>query len=131
MAPVTNYGSTITFAGVTIGKGQVHDYPEVLTAKVDVTNHGSGGVAEFIPSGLVTLGEITLSILLESGIFSAIKTYITNKTTGTVVISGGGVDTMTFTGFFLSIKRETADATSPDADKATVVIAATGGLTLS
>lgn len=126
----TNYGSTLTHGGVTIGVCMVVDFPEISTGKAVTTNHAGGGVAESIPNGLITLGDITLSVILAAGVLGAINTKIVNKTVATTVISNG-VDTMTFLGYFLSVKAEAADATGPDANKATVVIASTGGITLS
>lgn len=126
----SNYGSTFTFSGASIGACIVIDFPELTTDKLETTNHAGGGVREYIPSGLLGLGDITLSVVIAANVVSALKTYMQNKTVATAVISNG-VDTMTFSAFFTSVKSEGADAQSPDANKATVVIAPTGGLTLS
>ena len=129
-AATSNYGSTLTFGGVTIGACMVIDFPELTTDKMEITNHAGGGVREYIPSGLIGLGDITLSVIAASGVVSALKTYMVNKTVNTAVVANGQ-DTMTFSAFFTSVKPEAADATSPDANKVTVVLSPTGGLTLS
>ena len=126
----SNYGSTLTFSGASIGACQVIDFPELTTDKMETTNHAGGGVREYIPSGLIGLGDITLSVITAASVVSALKTYMTNKTVATTVVANG-VDTMTFSAFFTSVKPEGADATSPDANKVTVVLSPTGGLTLS
>ena len=123
----TNYGSTLTFNGAVIGDCMVIDFPEISTGKVEITNHAGGGVSEYIPSGVVTLGEITLSVLAKAGVKSILTTALSNKTIATCIVANA-VDTFTFSGFILSVKPESADATGPDANKFTVVIAATGAL---
>lgn len=126
----SNYASTLTFNGATIGACMVIDFPELTTGKIEITNHAGGGVAEFIPSGVLTAGDITLSLIDASGVFSALKTYMTNKTIATTVLTDG-IKTLTFSAFFTSVKPEAADATSPDAVKLTVVLSPTGAITPS
>lgn len=124
----SNYGGTLTFNGAAVGACMVLDYPEIATGKAVTTNHAGGGVAESIPNGLVSLGDFTISVILTAGLLAGIKTSIVNKTVASVVLTDA-VETMTFSGYYLSAKKEAADATSPDTIKATVVIAATGGIT--
>ena len=126
----SNYGSTLTFGGVTIGACMVIDFPELSTDKIEITNHAGGGVREHIPSGLLGLGDITLSVITAAGVLSALKTYMQNKTINTAIVANG-VDTMSFSAFFTSVKPEGADAQSPDANKVTVVLSPTGAITLS
>lgn len=128
MAAVTNYGSTFTFNGSSIGKCIIVGFPEVVMDDAETTNHSSGGYAESIPSGLVRVGDLTLSVLDETGVFAAIRLLMTNKTVATAVI-GNGLDTLTGSGWIRSVKVEDADATDPDANKLTVVVACTGSWT--
>lgn len=129
-AATSNYGATLTHGGVAIGACMVIDFPEIITDKAETTNHAGGGVREYIPSGLIGLGDITISVILVAGVLSAIYTKMQNKIIASTVINDG-IETKTFSGFFLSIKEEAADATGPDASKATVVITCTGGITFS
>jgi hypothetical protein len=46
-------------------------------------------------------------------------------------IVADSVDTMTFDGFYQSIKKESADAQNPNLQKVTVVIVPTGGITIT
>ena len=62
-----NYGSLLTFNGSELGKCKVQDYPEPVMGRRSVTNHSSGGVAEQAPNGLVTLGDITLDLIVAAG----------------------------------------------------------------
>jgi len=126
----SNYGSTLTFNGATIGACVVIDFPEISTDKIETTNHAGGGVREYIPSGLRALGDFTLSVIDATGILSALNTYLINKTVATAVLSNG-TTTLTFSAFFTNIKPEAADATGPDANKLTCTLAPTGGITLS
>lgn len=126
----SDYGSTITFGGVAVGKCQVIDFPELATAKINATHHGSGGWSEAIPSGLIEVGDITLMILMENGKLDTYVDHMLAKDVDTVVIANE-VDTMTGEGFFLSVKEEPADATAPNAIRASVVITYTGALTIN
>lgn len=128
MTGTSDYGSTLTFNASSIGKCIVIDFPELATDKINVTNHASGGYSEAIPSGLLTIGDITLMLLCEASKFGNIKDFMEAKTVGTVVISNG-LDTFSGSGFFVSIKEESADAQGPNAVRASVVIAFTGSMT--
>lgn len=125
MTAVTNYGSTFTFNSTTIGKCIVVGFPEFATDAADTTNHSSSGWGENIPNGLIRMGELTLSVLNESGVYSALRTLMVNKTVATAVISNG-IDTITGSAWVKNVKMEDADAQSPDANKLTVVLQATG-----
>ena len=127
----TNYGMTFTFNGSSIGSCQIIEYPEVSTGVVETTDHAGGGVAEFIPSGVLTLGQITLSVICSvASNVTTLDTAMDNKTVANSVISNG-VNTATFSSFIQSIKIESADATGPEANKMTVVIQPTGTIAWS
>jgi hypothetical protein len=126
----SDYGATYTFNSSSIGELLNVDYPEVATDAVETTNHGSGGVREYIPSGLLGVGQFTLLILAASGTLGTLDTAIDNKTVANSVIANG-VDTLTFSSFIVSYQLESADAQSPDADRITVVVQPTGAITLS
>lgn len=128
MAGTSNYGSTFTFNGATIGKCIVIGFPELATAEADITNHSSGGFGESIPNGLIRISDITMSLLDETGVFAALRTYMVNKTIATAVISNNGTP-ITGSAWIKSVKLEDADAQSPDANKLTVVLACTGSWT--
>jgi hypothetical protein len=125
MAAVSDYGSTFTFNGSSIGKCIVVGFPEVSDGGVETTNHSGVGYAESIPSGLKRIGDLTLSVLNESGVYSALRTLQNNKTVATAVV-GNGIDTITGSGWIKSVKGEDADATDPKANSLTVVVACTG-----
>lgn len=124
MAGTSNYGSTWTFANASY-KCIVTGFPEITTDELDSTNHSSGGYAESVPSGLVRVGDITMSVLEESGNFATFQTAMVNKTVATSVIENN-LTTLTGSSFIVSVKMEDADAQSPDVNKLTVVLAATG-----
>lgn len=125
----TNYGSTLTKGGQSIGKCIVTEFPEIKTEKVESTNHSSGGKREYIPNGLIGLEDITVSVIVASGIMAAMYADMEAKTVSEFEISNSE-DTMTFSGFYTSIKPEAADSQNPDLDKLTVVISPTGDLSL-
>lgn len=123
----SNYASTLTKGGTALGKYLVLDFPEIKTNKVESTNHAGGGVREYIPDGLYGLEDITISLIVASGVMSTLLAEVTNKTVSSIVMTSPN-DTMTFDGFITSIKAEGADATAPDVNKATVVLSPTGAI---
>lgn len=124
MAGTSNYGSTWTFNAASY-KCIVTGFPELTTDELDSTNHSSGGYAESVPSGLVRVGNITMSVLEEAGNFATFQTAMVNKTVANSVIENN-LATLTGSSYILSVKQEDADAQSPDVNKLTVVLAATG-----
>ena len=126
----SDYGSTITKGGQAVGKCIVIDFPEISTDKIPTTHHGSGGWGEKIPSGLLNQGDVSLMVLLETGVFDGIVDEMLAKTVDEVVISNE-INTMSFSGFYLTAKQEAADAQAPNAVRASVVIAATGAIAIN
>ena len=126
----SNYGSTFTKGGSSIGACIVIDFPEITMGKVESTNHAGGGVREYIPDGLLGLGDITLSVIVASGVLSSIETELVAKTVSSCVITDS-INTITFSGFYTSVKPEAADAQTPDVSKLTVVLSATGSIAIS
>ena len=125
MTATTNYGSTFTFNGVSLGKWIVIGFPEFATAEADTTNHSSGGFGESIPNGLIRMSDLTMSLLDETGVYLALRALMVNKTIATAIIANG-VNTITGSAWVKSVKPEDADAQSPDANKLTIVMACTG-----
>ena len=128
MAGNTDYGSVLTFGAASLGSCIVTGFPEVVMDEADTTNHSGGGYAESIPTGLVRVGDLTLSLLAEAGMWDDILALQVAKTVDAVEITNG-LDTITGDGWIRSIKVEDADATDPNAIKLTVVIACTGSWT--
>jgi len=126
----SNYASTLLKGGVEVGKALVIDFPELATPKINTTNHASGGWSEAIPSGLIEVGDITVSVIVKDGVLAAIRAEMLAKTISTIAL-GDTVETITGDGFYVSIKKEAADAQSPDVVKATIVLAFTGALTIT
>ena len=126
----TNYASTLTKGGASIGNCLVIDFPEIKTNKIESTNHAGLGLREYIPDGLLGLEDITVSVIVASGVITALDTDVDAKTISAWAVKNS-LNTMTFSGFVTSIKPEAADAQSPDIDKVTVVISPTGGIAFS
>lgn len=131
MAAVSNYGSTFTFNGSSIGKCRIITPPSLEMDDAETTNHSSSGWAESIPGGLIRVGDTTIELLNESGVLSALRTSMVNKTVAAAVITNG-IDTLTSAGAWIkSITPTEADATDPEANGLTIVIANTGALTVA
>ena len=126
----SDYGTTLTKGGVSVGKAMVLDWPELATAKINTTHHASGGWSEGIPSGLIEAGDITIMLLMETGVYAAIVAEMLAKTVSAIVLADE-VDTLTGDGFYLSIKKEAQDAQAPNAVRASVVISFTGELDIT
>lgn len=126
----SNYASTLTFAGAEVGKCLIVDFPELNTPRINTTNHASGGWSEAIPSGLINVGDITLSVIVTDTVLAAIRTAMLARTIDEIIV-GDVVETITADGFYVSAKKEAADAQSPDVIKATIVMAFTGPVVIA
>lgn len=130
MTAESNYGSTFTKGGSSIGKCVVIGFPELSTEKINSTNHASNGKTEYIPSKLIDAGDITLQVIASGTVFSDILTDMENATIEQCVISNP-VDTFTFSGWYLKAKELDADGQNPDMVKVEVTLAITGGVLVS
>jgi hypothetical protein len=125
MAGTSNYGSTLTFNSSAVGPCIVTAFPEVVMDDADTTAHDGTGYASSIPTGLVRVGDLTLSVLAEASTYTTLRAHQTNLTVAAVAITNT-LETITGDGWVKSVKVEDADATDPDALKLTVVFACTG-----
>jgi hypothetical protein len=126
----SNYESSLTKGGTLVGPALVLDFPEMATQKIPTTNHGSGHYGEGIPSGLIILGDITVSVIIQAGTLTTMQDEMEARLVNEIVLADV-LQSMTFDGFYLSVKKEPADAQAPDVIKATVVISPTGPLTIT
>lgn len=124
----TNYGETITKGGQPLGSCRVIKRPKITVGKRSTTNHGSGGWAGSAPNGLKTVDDVSVEVLLEAGVLSTLIADIGGPTEEIVIT--GAFESLTFDGWIVSVDPKDADADSPDTDKATVVIAVTGEVTV-
>lgn len=126
----SNYGGEFHFpSGTVISPCQVLDYPELSMGERNTTNHGSGGWEERRPNGLNAAGDFTLSLLETPGVFGTLNTARAAKTENVCYLKDP-VNGLLFTGWIKSIKKEAADAQSPDSGKLTVVVTPVGTVTL-
>jgi hypothetical protein len=120
-----NYPWTLTKGGQPVGACAVIGWPEISVVKKSITNHGSGGYAESIPGKVKVVGDITVSIILSG---TKYQTLLTEQAAGTVspIVLSDEEDIFTCDGYYVSVKKEDADANNDQPTKATVVIALTG-----
>lgn len=137
MTDVSNYGVKIGTSAtgaepyVDIAGLVKLDAPKLKNSAVDSTNHGSGGVAEKVSSGLVEVDDIKATF---SFVESAMTTLTTACTAGTLMhfkITFPNTQTWTFNGFITEFAPAGADAGSPELLTADVTIAVTGAMTIA
>jgi hypothetical protein len=129
---VSNYGTLLKKATVTIGEITVLDPPELSNAAVEVTNHSSGGWREFIPGGLKALSPFTAEVNFTNAV--TVSGMMSDTVAGTVAaysIVFPESTTWAFNAFPTSFKPGSADAQSPDALSATVTFQPTSTGTIS
>lgn len=129
MSGVSNYGATFTKGGSAVGQLIVLDLPEETTEKINVTTHASNGKTEYIPSKLVDVGDVSMTVLVDNvstlqGIANEMAAETVNQ-----CVAFDGLHTHTFSGWYLSVDpTPAADAQNPDAVKLDIVLAVTGGI---
>ena len=128
---LTNYGTLLKKATTVIGEVVVLDPPELLNEAVEATNHSSGGYREYIPSQLKELSEFTATVnfVTASGIMNDVVAG--TKATYSIEFPDDGTTTWTFDAYVTGFKPESADASSPEALKATVTFRPTGTVTIA
>lgn len=137
MTPKSNYGSHISLKAET---GETYDVitgayniPDIdnTEEQIEVTHHGSGPYRERIPSGLSDPGEYTFGMRVDAtdAIQKRLQAMKKNHTKGGFKIDWPDGHYKTFDGYVTGIKRNDADATSPDAINADVTLAIAGNVT--
>ena len=121
----SNYGSVFQYPSGTAYPALVVDYPEFTMEAKEVTNNLSGGVDEYIYSGLQKRSPVTISILGRPGSYATLKAFETSKSTNCCVLSDS-VETETGQALVTSVKKEAADQQNPDAVKLSIVFQWTG-----
>lgn len=126
----TDYGVSFVLNGVELGKCRVNDYPEPVMGTRDVTNHGSGGVAETMPNKLVKWSNVTLDLILVPATMPDVLNKLQNGTIGTAELTNE-INVWTGDVFVISAKQNPADATQPNTMTASVVLGSRAGWTIT
>lgn len=125
MATITgsysNYGSVFQYPSGTAYAALVVDYPEYTDTLAEITNNQSGGLQQFIYTGLQKASPFTISLLGQPGIYETFKGYQTSKSKNCAVLSDS-VEIETFNGLISNVKKEPSDQQNPDAVKITVTV---------
>lgn len=125
----SNFGILLKKASTVVGQVVNLGLPEISTEMIEITNHSSAGVREFLPSGVIEVGEFTADILLTQAQLAIIKGDIDNKTSATYnfdFTAGQALTDLSVTAFPTKIETGDADAQSPDVLKAKVTFRPTG-----
>ena len=137
ITPKSNYGSAIYLkaaSGETWDEIEgAYNIPDVddTQEQIDVTHHGSGPYREKIPSGLSDPGEYTFGMRVDTSNSAQqrLKAMKAGGTKGTFKITWPDGAYKTFGAYVTGIKRNDADATSPDGINADVTLAISGNVT--
>lgn len=133
----SNYGTSI---GVKTGTANAYsringayNIPDIdnTEEQIEVTHHGSGAYRERIPSGLSDPGEYTFGLRVDTSdsVQQSLKTMKDAHTKATYQIKWPDGHYKTFDAYVTGIKRNDADATSPDGINADVTLAVAGNIT--
>lgn len=122
----TNYGVTLgeetstpgTYT--TIGEVVSVDPPELLNPAVEATNHGSGGVRQYISGKLLELSEFKATVNQVPANMDALITFAEAGTVSNYQIGFPDGDKIQFSALITGIKPMSADAQTPDAQKAEI-----------
>lgn len=117
----SGYGSVFQYPSGTVYPALVVDYPEYMDDLAEITNDTSGGVQEFIYTGLQKTSPFTISVLARPGAYTTFKAFETSKSTNCAVLSDS-VEMETFNALVKSVKKEPNDQQKPDAVKLTITL---------
>ncbi len=132
----SNYGTSISVKSGTSNTysriNGAYNIPDIddTEEQIEVTHHGSGRYRERIPSGLSDPGEYTFSMRVDTSdsVQQSLKTMKDAHTKASYKITWPDGHFKTFDGFVTGIKRNEADATSPDGINADVTLAVYGNI---
>lgn len=128
----TNYGVILADTGGTIGEVVSIDPPEYMTAAIESTNHGSGGVREFVSGGLSEMSQFKTTV---NYVKANIASLVTKKNAGTkstyTITFPGSQGVQSFSALVTSIKPLPADAQKPEMLKAEITFQPSDALGLS
>lgn len=135
----SNYGTNISLKAATGETFEVingaYSIPDIdnTEEQIEVTHHGSGPYRERIPSGLSDPGEYTFGMRVDTSdtVQKRLQTMKSAHTKGTFKIDWPDGHYKTFDAYVSGIKRNDADATSPDGINADVTLAIAGNVTES
>lgn len=130
----TNYGILLKKETTVVGEVTDMSFPEIIREDIEKTNHSSGGLKEFISSGLKEISEFTVSLNTVQAQFTAIEADVSAGTIATYHIHfpvALGITNWVFSAFPKRIAMQGADAQSPDVLKMDVVFRPTGDILFS
>jgi hypothetical protein len=115
----TNYGVILgkqdsTNAYPTIGEVVSIDPPEMLNPAVEATNHGSGGVREFVTSGLAEVAEFKATLNYVKADIAVLYADLRAGTKSRYQIAFDSLNAVQFGAIVTGIKPLPADAKNPD-----------------
>lgn len=131
----TDYGVTLgkqdSTGYASIGEIISIDPPEYMNAAVEATNHGSGGVREFVASGLREMGEFKATLAYVPADIADLVTDLAAGTKSAYQIGYPGGGKQTFSALVTGIKPLPADAKNPDVLRAEITFRPSDSLGLS
>lgn len=129
----TTFGVILKKDGASFGSITKLVPPSFESGKVDVTNHGSGNFSEFIPTKLVSLGEMEIECFAASAMYLSCVSEMKLGTVSSwgIEFPGSVIPPLQFSGFLTSLKLSDYVADSPDVQKFMLKIQPTGAIVAS
>lgn len=128
---ITNYGTLLKKASSSIGELVSVDPPEYMNSAIEVTNHSSGGVRQFVSGGLREMAEFKATINYKIADIATLVTDLVAGTKSSYSILFPDNTSMRFSAIPTAIKPLPADATKPETLKAEITFRPSDSLDLS
>jgi len=109
-------------------------FPELSMDEVDGTNHGSGGVQQFLMSRLLKMSDFDVVFIMDSSMLTTAYNDLSAGSSAWYRVTYPGTTSSKapwqFESFVKAVKADkSADATKPEMLKASVTFRPTGGVT--
>lgn len=128
---ISNYGTLLKKATTSIGEVVSIDPPEYMNPAIETTNHSSGGVRQFVSSGLREMAEFKVTINYLIANIATLTSDLVAGTKAAYTILYPDNSTQRFSAIPTSIKPQPADATKPETLKAEITFRPSDSLDLS
>ncbi len=129
----TTFGVILKKGGTSFGSITKLTPPSFESGKVDVTNHSSGNFSEFMPTKLISVGEMEIECFSNSATYLSCVSEMGAGTVSawSIEFPGNAIPPLQFNGFLTSLKLSDYVAESPDVQKFMLKIQPAGSIVAS
>jgi len=131
MTDFSSYG-TLLYSGSTVIAGLVKlESPKIKNAKINTTNHGSGGYTTFISGSLTEIDDFKATFSFDGTTNATLYSALIAGTIGSYKIAFPNSKSWTFNALVTEFQPEGSDAQSPELLQYSVTFSPSGSMVVA